>query len=121
MSALIADGADPSQGAPIHLSYPAPGVIAALFCGYLCVGLPLPVIPLFLHDRLGFSNLVVGLAIGIQFLATVLTRAYAGRVTDLHGGRGAALQGAGVCALGGVLFLVDAMPGLSPALSLAII
>jgi hypothetical protein len=39
MSALIADGANPSQGAPIHQSYPTPGIVAVLFCGYLCVGL----------------------------------------------------------------------------------
>ena len=121
MSAPVVIDMSRPQAAPTHLPRPAPGIIAALFCGYLSVGLPLPVIPLFIHEKLHFSNFIVGLVIGIQFVATVLTRGYAGRLTDHHGGKRSALQGAVVCAIGGLLYLIAATPALSPAISLAVV
>ncbi|WP_128602765.1 arabinose transporter [Pantoea wallisii] len=110
-----------AQAQAAHLSRPASGVIAALFCGYLAVGLPLPVMPLFIHQQLGFSNVIVGLVIGIQFVATVFTRGYAGQLTDRFGGKRVALQGAAVSTLAALLYLIAALPDFTSLTRLTLI
>ena len=48
-------------------------ITLAVFVGFLTIGLQLPVLPLHLHQTLGMDTVVVGLVIGSQFVAALLS------------------------------------------------
>ncbi|RUW05532.1 MFS transporter, partial [Mesorhizobium sp. M1A.F.Ca.IN.022.05.2.1] len=80
-------------------------IMAAIFAGFLLIGLALPVLPLHLHDRLGFGPFAVGLVTGSQFVASLLSRIGAGNYADLRGGKRAVVVGLVAAALAGLIYL----------------
>ncbi|MGU3287900.1 arabinose transporter [Methylobacterium mesophilicum] len=65
----------------------------ALFVGYLCIAMALPVVSVFVTARLGYGNGLAGVAVGIAFASTIVTRGMAGHVADGRGSRYCMLRG----------------------------
>lgn len=64
-----------------------------LFLSYLCVGISLPVAPVFVARELGLNNIWAGSSVGIAFLSTILTRGQAGSFSDRRGPKRAVAVG----------------------------
>lgn len=90
---------------------------AVLFVSYLCVGIPLPSVPVFVTGTLGLGNVWAGLGIGIAFFATILTRGTAGKFTDKRGAKAAAARGLVCYAAGALVSLVAGWPALPPVIA----
>jgi len=84
-------------------------VVAFNFVVYLCVGLPIAVVPGFVHGDLGYSAVLAGLAVSIQYLATLLSRPWAGSLCDMKGPKRSVLTGLALCTGSGVLTLVASL------------
>jgi len=79
-----------------------------VFLYYLTIGLLLAVLPGFVHLHLGFSPFWAGVAISSQYLATLVTRSKAGRMTDVLGPRTTVLIGQVVGLLSGLCLVAAA-------------
>ena len=72
------------------------------FVVYFLIGLPLAVVPVFVHFTLGRSAAVAGFFVSAQYLATLLSRSAIGKVSDSHGPKWVVLGGLGCAAASGL-------------------
>jgi MFS family permease len=96
-------------------------ITLAVFVGFLTIGLPLPVLPLHLHYTLGMSPVVVGIAVGAQFAAALLSRAWAGGLADARGPKRAMVMGLAIAAMSGTAYLASLAFTATPATSLGVL
>lgn len=80
-------------------------LVGIVFIGYMPVALPLAAIPIYVRNQLMYSDLLVGLVVGCQFVVTVLARNHIGRFVDYVGGKKGSISGLIICALAGACFL----------------
>ncbi|WP_313682518.1 MFS transporter [Pantoea sp.] len=95
-------------------------LIFTFFC-YLSVGLPLAVLPGFVHNQLGFSSFMAGLIISVQYFATLMSRPHSGRLADRFGPKRVVMLGLICCGMSGVLSIVAALCRDLPVLSLLLL
>jgi len=75
------------------------------FISYMSIGLPLAVLPPYIHLKMGYSAMLAGLVISIQYVATLVSRPWAGRISDSLGAKLAVIWGMTFCTFSGLLLV----------------
>jgi MFS family permease len=88
---------------------------------YLSIGLPLAVLPPYVHLRMGFSAALAVMVISVQYIATLASRPWAGRISDHVGAKVAVLWGMGLCSASGAILIAAALAYRIPWLGLTLL
>ena len=96
-------------------------VVFFTFLCYLTIGIPLAVLPGYVHNDLGYSAILAGAAISVQYLATLASRPLEGRSADTLGPKRTVSIGLMACGTSGLLLLLAVVCGHWPIVSLALL
>ncbi|BEV13451.1 arabinose transporter [Herbaspirillum sp. DW155] len=111
----------PGAGSGVRVFLVLAPLTLAVFIAFLTIGLQLPVLPLHLKDVLGMNATVVGIVVGAQFAAALLSRAWAGNVADLRGAKRAVVGGFVAAACSGLIYLASLLWLDQPVVSVAVL
>src|SRR5256714_8501820 len=107
---------------------PAPNVLvglapimAVVLVAYLIIGLAMPVLPLYVHEELGLSTFMVGVAAGIEFAAALVSRFWSGRYADTRGAKRAVVAGLLIGTAAGLFYLLSLRFVHAPQTAIAIL
>ncbi|NHN88400.1 MFS transporter [Acetobacter sp. LMG 1627] len=79
---------------------------AALFLSYLAVAMSMPTTSVYVSTALHMNNAMAGLAVGIAFVSTILTRGLSGKLADHRGGKFCMVSGLGFYAVSAVICML---------------
>ncbi|MFP2505830.1 MFS transporter [Enterobacteriaceae bacterium RIT711] len=96
-------------------------VVMFNFASYMTIGLPLAVLPGYVHDVMGYSAFWAGLVISLQYFATLLSRPHAGRYADILGPKKIVIFGLCGCFLSGASYMMAAFGSAWPLVSLVLL
>ncbi|OLY76903.1 MFS transporter [Pseudomonas sp. ATCC PTA-122608] len=111
----------PAAPSSLSITLQIVSIVFYTFIAFICIGLPIAVIPGYVHGELGFSAVIAGITIGSQYLATLLSRPMAGRMSDNVGTKRAIVLGLSGILLSGVLTFIATLMQSLPLLSLGIL
>jgi MFS family permease len=92
-----------------------------IFIEFLIMGISLGVIPNYVHNTLRYSNLIVGIVIGLQYASTLCSRNAAGKLSDFKGGRRSVTRGIIISSISGFFCLLSFWLSSYAILSLAML
>jgi MFS family permease len=92
-----------------------------LFLSYLAVAMSLPAVPIHVVNGLHLNNAFGGLAVGIAFLSTIVTRGHAGISADRLGSKICMRRGLIIYAAAGLVCLLASLPQLHVAGAYAVL
>jgi len=96
-------------------------IMAVVLIAFLIIGLALPVLPLHVHQGLGFGTFIVGLVTGSQFGASLLSRMLAGHYADRRGPKRAVIIGLLAAFAAGLLYVLSLHFAYAPKVSVTIL
>lgn len=81
--------------------------LAYNFISYFTIGAAMAVVPMYVHNQLGYSSVIAGLAISMQYVATLISRPFAGKLAD-NGPKRSVSMGLLLSTVGSVFMLLAA-------------
>jgi len=102
----LPEGSEPQSEFSNTLRIIATAILS--FACYLTIGMQLAVVPSFVHLTLHFSAVIAGLAVSVQYVATLASRPFAGHTSDTKGAKRATASGLCSIIASGALFTIAA-------------
>ncbi|MCO6158799.1 MFS transporter [Asaia lannensis] len=93
-----------AKRSPLGLILP---VVSLNLIIYIVIGLPMAVIPIFVHKVLHCNTIIAGFAVSLQYFATFASRASAGERIDTRGPKPIAVRGLALGIFSGLMLLAS--------------
>src|ERR1700712_4191911 len=109
MSAALPPNAPSQNASTLAITLQIVSIVFYTFIAFFCIGLPIAVLPGYVHGQLGFRAGVAGLVIATQSRATPLSRPPAGHLADSLGTKRPIVYGLIGIGIAGLLTLISTL------------